>query len=107
VIEAAIRSAFVGYPKDDDRDGRMYRIAPEEPKVGSCSYWETDAARARGLPPCHSRSDQQADGQHSARTIEAHRRDPAEPVSLAERIGVLGGALERLDRDFAENGFVR
>jgi hypothetical protein len=30
VIEAAIRSAFVSYPKDDDRDGRMCWIAPRE-----------------------------------------------------------------------------
>jgi hypothetical protein len=30
VIEAAIRSAFVSYPKDDDRDGRMCWIAPKE-----------------------------------------------------------------------------
>ena len=30
VIEAAIRSAFVSYPKDDDPDGRMYWIAPKE-----------------------------------------------------------------------------
>jgi hypothetical protein len=29
-IEAAIRSAFVSYPKDDDPDGRMYWIAPKE-----------------------------------------------------------------------------
>ena len=30
VIEAAIRSAFVSYPKDDDPDGRMYWVAPKE-----------------------------------------------------------------------------
>jgi hypothetical protein len=30
VIEAAIRSAFVSHPKDDDRDGRMCWIAPKE-----------------------------------------------------------------------------
>ena len=30
VIEAAIRSAFVSYPKDDDPDGRMRWIAPKE-----------------------------------------------------------------------------
>jgi hypothetical protein len=30
VIEAAIRSAFVSYPKDDGPDGRMYWIAPKE-----------------------------------------------------------------------------
>jgi hypothetical protein len=30
MIEAAIRSAFVSYPKDDDPDGRMYWIAPKE-----------------------------------------------------------------------------
>jgi hypothetical protein len=29
VIEAAIRSAFVSHPKDDDRDGRMCWIAPK------------------------------------------------------------------------------
>jgi hypothetical protein len=30
VIEAAIRSAFVSYPKNDDLDGRMYWIAPKD-----------------------------------------------------------------------------
>ena len=30
VIEAAIRSAFVSYPKDDDPDGRIYWVAPKE-----------------------------------------------------------------------------
>jgi hypothetical protein len=30
VIEAAIRSAFVSYPKDDDPNGRMYWVAPKE-----------------------------------------------------------------------------
>jgi len=30
VIEAAICSAFVSYPKDDGPDGRMYWIAPKE-----------------------------------------------------------------------------
>ena len=30
VIEAAIRSAFVSYPKDDDPDGKMCWIAPKE-----------------------------------------------------------------------------
>jgi hypothetical protein len=30
VIEAAIRSAFVSYPKDDDPDGRMCWVAPKE-----------------------------------------------------------------------------
>jgi hypothetical protein len=30
LIEAAIRSAFVSHPKDDDPDGRMYWIAPKQ-----------------------------------------------------------------------------
>jgi hypothetical protein len=30
VIEAAIRSAFVSYPKNDDPNGRMHWIAPKE-----------------------------------------------------------------------------
>ena len=30
VIEAAIRSAFSSYRKNDDPDGRMYWIAPKE-----------------------------------------------------------------------------
>jgi len=30
LIEAAIRSAFVSYLKDDDPDGRMYWIAPKQ-----------------------------------------------------------------------------
>ena len=30
VIEASIRSAFVSYPKNDDRDGRMWWTAPKE-----------------------------------------------------------------------------
>jgi hypothetical protein len=30
VIEAAVRSAFIGHPKDDDAVGRMCWIAPKE-----------------------------------------------------------------------------
>ena len=100
VIEAGIRSAFVGYPKDDDRDGRMYWRSLKLPRarIGKLAPHEREVFHLVIRGQTNKQMANTLGG--TARTIEAHRRrvmekmqiqSLAELVSLAERIGILRG----------------